>query len=200
MSLTGLERRVRLRDVARHGREQRDAVLGGGDGVGRGRVDDEAPDLGRGLEVDVVDPDARASHHPQPAPPRLQHLPRHLGAAPHDERVELGHLGEELGRGHAVGALHVRELPQHGEPGLAQLLRHQHRGLGPQRAVGPGPRDPVRRRLRRLRHGRRGRRQDRAPDDAEPRRACARRERGERGRRHGHAGRGARLRAGEERA
>ena len=66
--LTSLEGRVGLRDVPRHGGEQRDAMLRGGDGVGGGRVDDEAAVLGGGGEVDVVDPDPRAAHDAEPAP------------------------------------------------------------------------------------------------------------------------------------
>ena len=52
---TGLERRIGLRDIARHGGEERDGVLGGSDGVGGGCVDDEAAGLGGRLEVDIVD-------------------------------------------------------------------------------------------------------------------------------------------------
>ena len=48
--LTSLEGRVGLRDVPRHGGEQRDAMLRGGDGVCGGRVDDEAAVLGGGGE------------------------------------------------------------------------------------------------------------------------------------------------------
>jgi len=101
MSLTGLERRVRLRDVARHGGEQRDPVLGRRDGVGGGRVDDEAADLGRGLEVDVVDPDACAADNAELAPRRLEYVAADLGLRLDDERVAERDLSAEVlgGRG-----------------------------------------------------------------------------------------------------
>ena len=60
-----LERGMRLRDVARERDEQADRVLGGRhDGrLGRVRDDDAAPR--RRVDVDVVDPDARAADHLQ---------------------------------------------------------------------------------------------------------------------------------------
>jgi hypothetical protein len=145
---TGLERRVGLRDIARHGGDERDGVLGGGDGVGGGRVDDEAAGLGGGLEVDVVDADSRPADDAEPAARRLEHLPRDARRAAHHQRVHERHLGAELLRRELVGAVHVRELAQKVQPRGAQLLRDQHR-----RAPAPCPR-------RRRRHGprRRGRR------------------------------------------
>jgi hypothetical protein len=143
---TGLERRVGLRDIARHGGDERDGVLGGGDGVGGGRVDDEAAGLGGGLEVDVVDADSRPADDAEPAARRLEHLPRDARRAAHHQRVHERHLGAELLRRELVGAVHVRELAQKVQPRGAQLLRDQHR-----RAPAPCPR---------RRHGprRRGRR------------------------------------------
>lgn len=108
-ALTSLERRVGLGDVPGHSGEQRDAVLGRGDGVRRGRVDDEAPVLGGGGEIDVVDPDPGAPHDAEPSPGCLEHVAPHLGPRPHDERVAERDLGAELLGGEAVGAVHVGE-------------------------------------------------------------------------------------------
>ena len=60
-----LERRVRLRDVARERDEQADGVLGGRDDVRLGRVRDDDPAPRRRVDVDVVDADARAADHLQ---------------------------------------------------------------------------------------------------------------------------------------
>ena len=61
-----LERRVRLRDVARERDEQPDRVLGRRDDGRLGRVrDDDPPPRGR-VDVDVVDPDPGAADHLQP--------------------------------------------------------------------------------------------------------------------------------------
>lgn len=133
---TGLEGGVGLGDIARHGGEEGDGVLGGGDGVGGGGVDDEAPGLGGGLEVDVVDADPGAADDAEAAARGLEHLPRHPRGAAHHERVHERHLGAELLRRELVRAVHVREPPQQLQPRVAQLLRHKHRR-------------PSRRRLRR---------------------------------------------------
>ena len=63
-SLPPIERRVRLRDVAREREQQRHRVLGGGDDVRLRRVGDDDAALGRGRDVDVVDADAGAADRP----------------------------------------------------------------------------------------------------------------------------------------
>jgi hypothetical protein len=104
-------------------------VLRGGDGVGGGRVDDEAPVLGGGGEVDVVDPDPRAADDAEPTPGRLEDVASDLGPGPDDERVAEGDLGAEVLGGEAVGAVDVGELPQQGEARGAELLGDEDRGL-----------------------------------------------------------------------
>ena len=59
------QRRVGLRDVAREREQQPDRVLGGRDDVRLGRVRDDDPAPRRGVDVDVVDPDAGAPDHLQ---------------------------------------------------------------------------------------------------------------------------------------
>ena len=65
LPLAGGQRAVRLRDVAGEREHQRDGVLGGGDDVRLRRVGDDDAALGGGLDVHVVDADARAADHPQ---------------------------------------------------------------------------------------------------------------------------------------
>lgn len=171
-ALTSLERRVGLGDVPGHSGEQRDAVLGRGDGVRRGCVDDEAPVLGGGGEIDVVDPDPGAPHDAEPSPGCLEHVAPHLGPRPHDERVAERDLGAELLGGEAVGAVHVGEPPEQLEPRGAELLGHEHRRL---------PRYGTRGGLRRRRGRRGGRRGRGGGGEAAPARG-AEREAEERGR------------------
>ena len=65
LPLAGGQRHVRLRDVAREREQQRHRVLGRGHDVRLGRVGDDDPALGRGLDVDVVDAHAGAADHAQ---------------------------------------------------------------------------------------------------------------------------------------
>ena len=59
-------------DVARQRQQQRERVLGGGDDVRLGRVADDDARRRRGVDVDVVDADARAADHAQPGRRRDQ--------------------------------------------------------------------------------------------------------------------------------
>jgi hypothetical protein len=104
-------------------------MLGGGDGVGSGRVDDEASVLGGGGKVDVVDADAGAADDAEPAPGRLEDVAADLGPGPDDERVAERDLGTEVLGGEAVGAVDVGEFPQQRKPRGAELLGHEHRRL-----------------------------------------------------------------------
>ena len=60
------QRGVRRADVAGGGEHQRDGELGGGDDVGRRRVDDHHAGLGRRADVDVVEPHAGAGDDLEP--------------------------------------------------------------------------------------------------------------------------------------
>ena len=81
-----LERGVRLRDVARERDEEADRVLGGGDDRRLRRVRDDDPASGRGLDVDVVDADARAADHLE-ALGALDQLGGELRRRANDDRV-----------------------------------------------------------------------------------------------------------------
>ncbi|URE39556.1 hypothetical protein MUK42_35645 [Musa troglodytarum] len=126
--LTGLHGGVSLRDVPRHRGEQSDTVLGRGDSVRRGRVDDEAPALGGGVEIHIVDPHPGPAHHLETTPRGIEHLPRHLRPAPHDQRVTERDLGAEILGREVIRAVHVGELPEQRQPGLPELLGHQNGG------------------------------------------------------------------------
>jgi hypothetical protein len=93
-----LERGVGLGDVAGLGQDEGHGVLGGRDDVGLRRVDDHDAAPSGGIEVDVVEADARSSHHQQGIR-RLQHLGRHLGGRADDQRVgPRDRLEEPFGR------------------------------------------------------------------------------------------------------
>ncbi len=62
---TSLERRVRLRDVARQGKQQSDRVLRGGDDRRLRGVRNDDPEARGCVDVDVVDADAGAADHLQ---------------------------------------------------------------------------------------------------------------------------------------
>ena len=89
-----LERRVRLRDVARERDEQPDRVLGGGDDGRVGRVRDDDPAARRRLDVDVVDADAGAADHLQPLGALDQVGGQLRRRADHDRVVAADDLGE----------------------------------------------------------------------------------------------------------
>jgi len=84
-------------------------VLGGGDGVGRGSVDHEAAGGGRGLEVDVVDADARAADNLEAAARGRKHCGVDLRRRADDQSVGCLDLLVELLRGEAEGDVDVAE-------------------------------------------------------------------------------------------
>ena len=108
------ERGVRLRHVAREGQQQRHRVLGGGDDVRLRRVHHHDPALGRGLDVHVVDPHARAADRAQ-ARGLLDQAGVELGRGADEDRVELSDPCIELAVGPVEAQLDI-------EPGVAQEL------------------------------------------------------------------------------
>ena len=90
--------RMRLRDASRLREEQRHGVLGGADDV-RGRcVHDHHASARRGVDVDVVEPDAGARHDPQ-VRGRVEHFGGHLRRAADDQRVVRRDLGDQVALG-----------------------------------------------------------------------------------------------------
>jgi phosphoglycerate dehydrogenase-like enzyme len=153
LPLAVAQRRVCRADVPRRGEHQRNGELGGGDDVGRRRVHDHHAVLGRGLHVDVVEPDAGPRDDLEPLG-SSERLGVHLGRGAHQDRVDLGDRGEELG---AVGTVAVRDLevrPEGLDGGGAELLSDEYDGLAHVRSFrlrsrhqmgGPSGLRPVRR-------------------------------------------------------
>ena len=90
----GLQRSLCLGDLAQEREEDRDRVLRRGDDVPGRSVDDEDAALGGGLDVHVVEADARAPDHAQLLP-RGEELAVHLRRGPHDEGVIVPDRREE---------------------------------------------------------------------------------------------------------
>ncbi len=89
-----LQRRVGLRDVAGERDHQPDRLLGGRDDRRLGRVRNDDPAPGRGLDVDVVDTDAGAADHLQVGR-ELDQLGGELRrGADHDRVVAVDDLGD----------------------------------------------------------------------------------------------------------
>ena len=88
------ERRVRLGDVAGEREQQADGVLGGRDDVRLGRVRDDDPAAGGGLDVDVVDADAGPADHLELRPPLDQLGGELRRRADDDPVVAADDLGE----------------------------------------------------------------------------------------------------------
>jgi len=65
--LTAFDGRIGLSDVPGHGGKKSNPVLGGGDGVGGGRIDNEAAVLGGGGQIHIVDSDASSADYLEPA-------------------------------------------------------------------------------------------------------------------------------------
>ena len=86
-----LERRVRLRDVAREREQQADRVLGRRDDGRLGRVRDDDPSARRGLDVDVVHAHPGAADHLEPVGP-LDQVGGQLRRRADDDRVVVADL------------------------------------------------------------------------------------------------------------
>ena len=91
-----LQRRVRLRDVPRERDEQADGVLGGGDDRRLGRVGDDDPAARGGLDVDVVDADARRGRSPSGG--RRARSARRSASSPSGSRSRRSRRSSRRGR------------------------------------------------------------------------------------------------------
>jgi len=98
LPLAGVGRGVGGADLARDREQERDRVLGGGDGVAERGVHDHDALLGRGGDVDVVDADAGAADDAKPAR-TAEDLGRHLGRRAHREAVIISDRLGEIGLG-----------------------------------------------------------------------------------------------------
>ena len=82
----GLQRRVRLRHVARRRHEQSHGVFRRRHDVALGRVHHHHTTTRRGLDIDVVETDARTTHHDQLVG-GLEYISRHLRGRTDDQRM-----------------------------------------------------------------------------------------------------------------
>ena len=112
---------MRLRDVAGLCQQERDRVLRRADHVGLGCVHDHHTAPRRRLDVDVVQPDPGACDHLQIGPGR-EDLRRHLGPAPHDERVVRADRSGEITIGELGPDVDLEVLPEQIETLLGQLF------------------------------------------------------------------------------
>jgi hypothetical protein len=122
--LSADERCLGLRNVAAQGQDQRERVLGRGDRVGLGRVDDHDPPLGRGPHVHVVHTSAGAPDHLE-ARRAADQVRGELGGGPDHDPVELADSLPELPVGEPEPDLHVEVLAQELDAGVRDLLRDQ---------------------------------------------------------------------------
>ena len=113
-----LQRGVGLRDVARERDDQADRLLGGGDDGRVGRVRDDDPAPGGGVDVDVVDPDPGAADHLQ-AVGLLDQVGGQLRRRADDDRVVVADRRGEI---RVAVDIHVEVLAQELDPRLGDRL------------------------------------------------------------------------------
>ncbi len=118
---TLLERRVRLRDVARECHHQADRLLGGRDDRRLGRVRNDDAAAGGSLDVDVVDADPGAPDHLEVRGEIDQVGREPRRRANHDRVVPVDDL---LERRHLV-LVDVELRPEQVDSGIGDLLAHE---------------------------------------------------------------------------
>ena len=114
-------------DLARGGQHQRERVLGGAVDVRRRRVDHQHAAGGGGVDVDVVQADTCARDDLQLGRGG-QHLGVDGGRGADQQRVGLGHGGQQL---FAVGAVDPADLylvTERGDSGFGQFVGNQYDG------------------------------------------------------------------------
>ena len=109
---------------ARQREEQRDRVLGSGDDIAAGRIDDEDSFSRRRRHVDVVDSDAGATDDAQLAA-GFEDRRRDIRLAPHDQRVEIWDELDQLGLRQLADHRHLARSPQPRQAILGQGVRDQ---------------------------------------------------------------------------
>jgi len=100
---------VRLRNLARHGKKKRKCVLGGGDSVTAGRIEDDDAALGGGFDIHIVNAHASAAHHSQRSS-CLQNGGIHFCFAAYDDGAEAGDKFQKLRLGEAGFHDHVENI------------------------------------------------------------------------------------------
>jgi hypothetical protein len=123
------------RDVARLGQQQSHGVLGSTDGVGLGSIDHQDAGGGGGLQIDVVDPDAGPTDHPQPGCSFNQFRVDRSGG-PHYQTLGIGEPAQQIMTRNSTRVVDVIRLRQ----GVDALLRNRlgYHDLGPHGFFLPG--------------------------------------------------------------
>ena len=121
------QRRVGGRDLPRRGQHQRHRVLGGAVDIRRGRVDHQHAARGGGVDVDVVQADAGAGDDLELGRGG-QHLGVHGGRRAHQQRVGLGHGGQQLFSIRAVDPADLYLVAEGGDGGLGEFVGDQYHG------------------------------------------------------------------------
>ena len=112
---------------AGRGQQQRQRVLGGAVDVRGGRVDHQHAAGGGGVDVDVVQPDAGAGDDLQLGRGG-QHLGVDRGGRTHQQRVGIGHRGQQLLPVRAVDPAHLYLVAQGGDGRFGQFVGDQYNG------------------------------------------------------------------------
>ena len=121
------QRRVGGRDLTRGRQQQRDGVLGCAVDVGGGRIDHENAAGRGGVDVDVVQADAGAGHDLE-FRAGVEHFGVDGGGRAHQQRVGVGHRGQQL---FAVGSVDPADLdlvPERSDGGFGEFVGDQHNG------------------------------------------------------------------------
>ena len=121
------KRRIRGRDLAGSGQQQRQRVLGGAVDVRRRRVDHQHAAGGGGVDVDVVQADAGAGDDLELGR-GSEHLGVHRGRRTHQQRVGLRHRGQQLLAIRAVDPADLHLVTEGGDGRLGQFVGDQYNG------------------------------------------------------------------------
>ena len=121
------QRRVGRGDLARGGQQQRHRVLGGAVDVRRRRVDHQHAARGGGVDVDVVQADAGARDDLELGRGG-EHLGVDGGRRAHQQRVGLGHGGQQLFSVRAVDPADFYLVTEGGDGRLGQFVGDQYNG------------------------------------------------------------------------
>ena len=127
--LAAAEGAIGAGDVACERHEQREGVLGGGDGVATRRVHDDDAALGGSFEVDVVDARAGAGDDLE-APGVGEGGGRDLRLAAYDQALVVREGLAQVAGGEAGAHVDIRTLPQQGDTFAAIGSAMRTRGRG----------------------------------------------------------------------
>ena len=128
--LTCFNRRISLRNIPRHGRQQRNPMLRRRNSIRRRRIHHQTPVLRRRRQIHIINPHAGASNDFQPPSTRFKHFSTHFRPAPHNQRITQRDLRAQLLRTQIIRAIHVGEAFEEIEPRLSEFLGDEDGRLG----------------------------------------------------------------------